>query len=122
MLRDLSKPIRTVVQWQLVATAALALGAGAWVGTHGALSAVLGGGVSVGAGLAAALVASFRRAHSAEGGLLSVLGAEVVKIGLIVVLLWIVLATYRDVVVLAFIGTFTATTLIFAMAFFVRDA
>jgi len=39
-----------------------------------------------------------------------------------IVLLLLALTMYRDIVVLAFIGTFTATALIFAMAFFVRDA
>jgi ATP synthase protein I len=62
------------------------------------------------------------KAESAGGVLLIALGAEAVKIGLIVVLLWLVLAMYREVVVLVFIGTFTATVLIFAMALFVRDA
>ena len=122
MLRDLSKPIRTVFRWQLLATVALALVAGIWAGAHGAFSALLGGSVSVFSGLAAAGVASLGKAESAGGVLLFALGAEAVKIGLIVVLLWLVLAMYREVVVLVFIGTFTATVLIFAMAFFVREA
>ena len=122
MLRDLSKPIRTVFRWQLLATAALTLVTGIWAGAHGAFSALLGGSVSIFSGLAAACVASLGKAESAGGVLLFALGAEAVKIGLIVVLLWLVLAMYRDVVVLVFIGTFTATVLIFAMALFVRDA
>jgi len=122
MLRDLSKPIRTVFRWQLLATAALTLVTGIWAGAHGAFSALLGGSVSIFSGLAAARVASLGKAESAGGVLLIALGAEAVKIGLIVVLLWLVLAMYREVVVLVFIGTFTATVLIFAMAFFVRDA
>ena len=122
MLRDLSKPIRTVFWWQLLATAALTLVTGFWAGAHGAFSALLGGSVSIFSGLAAACVASLGRAESAVGVLLFALGAEAVKVGLIVALLWLVLAMYREVVVLVFIGTFTATVLIFAMAFFVRDA
>ena len=47
--------------------------------------------------------------------------AEGVKIGLIVLLLWLVMATYRGVVVPVFIGSFIFTALFFAMAFFVRD-
>lgn len=121
MLRDLSKPIRTVLRWQLLATAALMLAAGAWVGILGALSAALGGAVSICAGLAAAVVASFHKAESAGGVLLSALGAEAVRIGLIVMLLWLVLANYDGVVVPAFIGSFLVTVLIFAMAFFVRE-
>jgi ATP synthase protein I len=121
MLPSLSKPIRTVLGWQLLATATLMLAAGVWEGIHGTLSAALGGAVSIGSGLAAAGVASFRKAESAGEVLLSALGAEAVKIGLIVILLCLVLVAYRDVVPLAFLGTFTATVLIFAMAFFVRE-
>ena len=122
MLRDLSKPIRTVLRWQCFATAAMMLVAGSWIGVHGAASAALGGAVSIFSGLVSAVVATLGKADSAGEVLLFALGAEAVKIGLIVILLWLVLATYRDVVVLAFIGTFTATVLIFTMAFFVRDA
>ena len=122
MLRDLAKPIRAVLRWQLLATAVLMLVAGFWVGAHGALSAVLGGLISIFSGLAAAVVASLGKADSAGGVLLSALGAEAVKIGLIVILLWVVLVNYENVVVAAFLGTFLATALIFAMAFFVHDA
>lgn len=122
MLRDLVKPIRAVLRWQLLATAVLMLAAGLWVGADGALSAALGGAISIVSGLAAAVVASLGKVDSAGGVLLSALGAEAVKIGLIVILLWLVFATYGGVVVLAFLGTFTVTVLIFAMAFFVRAA
>lgn len=122
MLRDLGKPIRTVLRWQLIAAAALTLVAGAYAGAHGALSAALGATVSIFSGLVSAAVASVARAGSAGGVVLAALGAEGVKIGLIVILLWLVFATYRDVVTTAFLGTFVATALIFAMAFFVRDA
>jgi hypothetical protein len=49
------------------------------------------------------------------------LRAEAVKIGLAVLLLWLVLVNYADAVVGALIATFVVTLLIFAMAFFVRD-
>jgi len=121
MLRSLSKPIRTVLRWQLIATLALTLIAAAVAGVHGALSAVLGGMVSVCAGLASGFVASLGKAESAGGVLIGALRAEGIKIGLIVLLLWLVLATYRDVVALAFFGTFMMTALIFSVAFVVRD-
>ena len=121
MLRGLGKSIRTVLRWQLLATAALMLVAGAWGGTHGALSAALGGAVSIFSGLASAVVATLGKAESAEGVLLSALRAEAVKIGLIVLSLWVVLAMYQDIVVPAFFGSFGVTILIFAMAFFVRE-
>ena len=124
MVRDtniLSKPFRTVLRWQLIATAALTLLAGLVAGAHGAWSAALGGAVSVCAGGVSAVVAAKGKSRSAGGILIGALQAEGVKIGLIVVLLWLVLATYRDVVAPVFIGSFLVTVLIFAMAFFVRE-
>lgn len=122
MQRALRKPVLTVLRWQLMATAALTLTAGALADSHGAVSAALGGSVSILSGTVSAAVASLGKADSAGGIVLAALGAEAVKIGLIVILLWAVLTNYGDVVVTAFLGTFLATALIFAMAFFVRDA
>ena len=110
-----------MLRWQLMAILALALLGGFWEGAHGAVSAVLGGAVSVCAGWASAVVAAKGKAQDAGGVLLGALRAEAVKLGLAVVLLWLVLATYSDVVVLAFLGSFMATILIFSMAFFVRE-
>ena len=121
MLRDLAKPIRTILRWQVVATAALTLLAWFLAGVHGALSAALGGAVSILSGLGSAVAASMGKAESAGGILLVVLRAEAVKLGLLVILLWLVLATYRDVVATAFLGSFVTTVLIFSMAFFVQD-
>ncbi len=117
----LSKPIRTVLRWQLLATVALALIAGVMAGAHGALSAALGGAVSVGAGWASARVATSGKADSAGGVLLTALKAEGVKLGVIAILLWLVLAAYSEVVVPVFLGSFMATVLIFSMALFVRE-
>jgi ATP synthase protein I len=121
MLRDLAKPIRTILRWQVMATAVLTLLAWFIAGVHGALSAALGGAVSILSGLGSAVVASMGKAESAGGILLAVLRAEAVKLGLIVILIWLVLATYQNVVAAAFLGSFVATVLIFSMAFFVRD-
>ena len=121
MMRALGKPIRTVFWWQLLATAVSMLVAGAWAGSHGVLSAALGGTVSIASGVVSAVVASLGKAGSAGGVVVAALTAEAVKIGLIVLLLWLVLAHYDRVVVIAFIGAFLVTVLIFAMAFFVRE-
>jgi ATP synthase protein I len=120
-LGTLRKPIRTVLRWQMIATAALTLAGGILAGVDGALSAALGGAVSVCAGWVAAVVASKGKAQSAGEVLIGALMAEGVKIGLIVVLLWLVLATYEGVVAPAFFGSFLVTVLIFGMAFFVRE-
>ena len=41
-LRQLSKPIRTVLAWQAAATLAMALAGAAFIGIHGAISAAAG--------------------------------------------------------------------------------
>jgi ATP synthase protein I len=81
----------------------------------------LGGAVSVAAGWASARVATTGKADSAGGVLVTALKAESVKLGVIAFLLWLVLATYSDVAVPVFLGSFMATVLIFSMAFFVRE-
>ena len=120
-LGSLRRPIRTVLLWQAVATAALTLAGGLLAGVDGALSAALGGGVSVVAGWVSAVVAARGKARSAGGVLVGALSAEAVKIGLIAILLWVVLATYENVVAPALLGSFVVTMLIFTMAFFVRE-
>jgi ATP synthase protein I len=117
----LPKPIRTVLRWQLIVTAALTLAGGILAGVDGALSAALGGAVSMSAGCASAVVASRGRAQNAGEVLARALAAEGVKIGLLVLLLWLVLATYEPLVASAFFGALIATILVFGMGFFVRE-
>ena len=120
MLRPLNRPIRTVLLWQLAATGMMVAVGGILAGGHGALSGAAGGTISVCAGLAAAGVAA-RGVKSAGGVLVGALTAEAVKIGLAVLLLWLVLANYAEAVVGAVLASFIVTMLIFGMAFFVRD-
>jgi ATP synthase protein I len=121
MLRRLGRPIRTVLKWQLAATAAIAAAAAGMAGEHGAISAAAGGLVSFIAGLAAAAVASTRGAKSAGGILIGALKGEALKIGLALFLLWLVLANYESAVIPAFLLAFVTTMVIFSMAFFVRE-
>lgn len=116
-----SRAIRTVLRWQLLATAVLAAVAGYVSGPHGALSAALGGLVSFTAGLAFAGVASLGRADSAGTAVIGALRAEAIKIVLIVLLLWLVMANYKSVVVIAFFGTFIVATVLFSAAALVRE-
>ena len=117
----LRKPVRTVLRWQLIATAVLTLAGGVLAGVDAAVSAALGGAVSICAGWVSAVVAARGKAQSAGEVLFGALRAEAVKIGLIVILLWLVLAAYEDVVAPALLGSFVVTVLIFTMAFFVRE-
>jgi ATP synthase protein I len=109
------------LRWQVIATAALTLLAGVLAGAHGAVSAALGGAISVSAGWASAKVAARGKENSAGGVLVTALKAEGVKLGVIAILLGLVLASYSEVVVSVFLGSFIATVLIFSMALFVRE-
>ena len=121
MFRRLTKPVRTVLRWQLAATALLAvIGAGV-AGQDGAISAAAGGVISIVAGIAAAFMASRSSAKSAGGLLLGAMRAEAVKIGLAVFLLWLVLSNWPGAHAALLVGTFAVTIVIFAMAFFVRE-
>ena len=117
-----SRPIRTTLRWQLIVSAALAVLAGLIWGIHGALSAALGGLANVTAGWAYGWLVTRRARQSAEQALVSMFRAEGVKILLIVVQLWVVLANYRDLVVASFLIAFVATVLVSATAIVVKDA
>jgi ATP synthase protein I len=121
MLRQLRKPVLTVLKWQLLATMALVLVSAFVSGRHGAVSALAGGAISITAGIAAALAASLGNARSPASVLLGALRGEAVKIGVALLLLWLVLTQYGDAVVGALIGSLVVTLLIFGMAFFVRE-
>ena len=121
MLRQLRKPVLTVLKWQLLATIALVLVSALVAGGHGAVSALAGGAISMAAGMVAARVASLGSARSAGSVLGSALRAEAVKLALGVALLWLVLTNYSEAVVGALVASFVITLLIFGMAFFVRE-
>lgn len=113
-------PFRTVLGWMVLATLAMAVIAWVWQGHHGALSALLGGFVSIASGAVFAWIAARGKSRTAGEALHTVIRAEVSKIALIVGLLWLVFAHYRQVVPGAFIGTFILTVVIFSMAIAVR--
>ena len=119
--RALGKPIVTVLKWQLIVAVVATLAAALVAGGHAAASAAAGGAISIVSGIAAALIAMLGRARSAGGVLVGALRAEAVKIGVALVLLWLVLANYPQAAVGVLLATFVVTMLIFSMAFFVRD-
>ena len=116
-----SAPVRVTLSWQVAATLAVALIAGVWAGIDGAVSAALGGLITVIAGIAFAAVVSARRAASAESTVVTMFAAEGVKIGAIIVLLWLVITTYRNLVAAAFFAAFVITVLLNRIAFMVRN-
>jgi len=121
MVRIHSAPFRTVLRWQVVTTAVVAIVTGLLAGVHGALSGALGGMVALVACLGFAIVTQIAKTPSIGTTLMTAFRAEGVKIGVSVVLLWLVLATYKQVVAVAFIGSFAISILVFSMAVFVRD-
>ena len=112
---------RPIIGLQVLCTAAATLLSAWFAGLHGAISAALGGSIGIIAGLAFAGLAARSQSKSAGEALYTALRAEAVKIVLMVVLLWIALATYRDVVAIGLIGSFIATVLIFTLAILVRE-
>jgi len=115
------KPYIAVLKWQALVTGGLALVAGLWAGGHGALSAVLGGLVNITAGVVYAVVVLRPKPATAGRTMTTLFRAEGSKILVILLQLWIVLATYRDVVLPAFIAAFVVTVLLSSVALFVRD-
>jgi ATP synthase protein I len=120
------KPIRTVLKWQLYATAASMLIAGLWMGSHGAASALAGGLINVVAGAVYGLVATYSsrkrdRTRTVGEALVGLMRAESAKIALIVIQLWLVLVYYKQLMLGPFFGTFVLTVIFFSMAIFVRE-
>lgn len=116
-----TRPYRAVLLWQAAATLIIAVAAGAWVGVHGALSAVLGGVINLSAGVVYAFVLAIAPPKSAGATIAAMFRAEAAKILVIIALLWLVLSTYHEAVLPALIAAFIVTVLLFRVALFVRD-
>lgn len=120
-----TKPIRTVLAWQVVVTAIIAAIAGIWAGRHGAASAMVGGLVNFAAGVAYAFLLGVglgkTRVPDAGTSLKAMFRAEMGKLLVILGGLWLALAMYTDIVLAAFFAAFVLTVVVFSMAFFVRD-
>jgi ATP synthase protein I len=115
------KPVRTVLRWQLYATATSLLIAGFLLGPHGAMSALFGGLINVTAGAVFGMLATHSRKRTVGETLVALMRAEAGKVVLIVVQLWLVLAYYKPLLFVPFFGTFALTVIFFSMAIFVRE-
>ena len=107
--------------WQAGATVVIAVLSGLLAGANGALSALLGGVVNISAVVVYAVVLGISNPSSAGATVAAMFRAEASKILVIILQLWLVLTTYKDVVPAAFFATFVITVLLFSMAFFDRD-
>ena len=118
------RKFRPVIGSQVLATIIAASIAARFAGIHAAISGVLGGLISITAGLVFVLMAARsaeRKGSSAWEVLFAALKAEAAKLFLAMVLLWLVLATYDEVVVAWLIGSFVVSILIFSMALLAGD-
>ncbi|HET9337907.1 MAG TPA: ATP synthase subunit I [Casimicrobiaceae bacterium] len=116
-----SKPIRMVLRWQALATLAIAAAAGLWAGGHAALSAALGGLVTLSSTVVYAFVLGLGPTATAGASIVTMMRAEGAKILVILLQLWLVLATYRDVVLAALFAAFAVTVLLFSTALLARE-
>jgi ATP synthase protein I len=116
-----SRPIRTVLCWQALASAACALVAALGSGGNAAWSAAMGGGVTVASTVAYALMLGAGEKSSAGASVATMLRAEAVKIVVVIGGLWVALTRFSGVVPLALFVTFVITVLLFRVAFLVRN-
>src|SRR5689334_10600305 len=116
-----SKPIRTVMGWQVIATAIITVAAGLFFGAHAAVSALLGGVVNQLADFAYGMMVSGGGIRTAGGTLRTLFRAEATRIVLIVLLLGGVLTSYQDVVHPVLFLSFVVSVIVFRAAILVRD-
>ncbi len=116
-----SRPMRTVMRWQIVATAVLGLLAWIFIGVHGAASAVLGGVINQVADLAYAMLVSGSRVRTAGNTLRALFRAEAARIVLIVLQMGWVLTTYKAVVHPVLFISFAVSVIVFRMAILVKE-
>jgi len=114
-------PAGRVAGWQLLASAAVAAGGAWWAGWQGVLSAFLGGMVNVTAGVVFATLVWLGRPETAAATVRTVLRAEAAKVAVIVLQLWLVLTSYREIGPGAFIAAFVCTVLVSQAAILIRD-
>jgi ATP synthase protein I len=115
------RKFRPVIGLQVLATIMIAFFAAWFAGVHGAVSAALGGLISIVAGLVFALLTGGNKVRSAGEVLLVALKAEAAKLFLAILLLWLVLTVYQEVVIVGLVGSFVVSILIFSMALFAGD-
>jgi len=113
--------MRIALLWQIVATAALGLLAGAYAGVHGAASAVLGGVINQVADLTFAMLVSGGRIRSAGNTLRTLFRAESARIVLIVLPMGWVLASYKGVAHMIFLTSFAVSVIVFRMAILIKE-
>ena len=119
MLEIKNKPLAVVLRIQFLFILATAIIFGYWLGVHGAISAILGGGVSFVSGMVFGLIISRHQGFLPGEVIKTALKAEILKISIIVILLWLIFKFYVSVIPTVFIGVFVLTVLLHSVALFV---
>ena len=114
-------PLGRVASWQLIASLGIAAVGGLWSGLHGALSGLLGGIVNISAIAVYAVLVRLGNVSSPGAAVRTMIRAEAAKIMVIVLQLWLVLTTYKDVVHAVFFSAFVVTVLVSTAAILIRD-
>ena len=107
--------------WQSCAGVVIGLLAAWWTGWQGFISGLLGSLVNVLGGVVFAMLVKIGRTTTAGGTLRTVLRAEAAKITVIVLLLWLVLKGYGEIVHAAFFAAFVAAVLVSQTAPLIRN-
>jgi ATP synthase protein I len=116
-----SRPIRTVLAWQALATLAGAAVSAIASGRAAAMSAALGGGITVVSTVVYALVLGIGGKATAGASVLTMLRAEGAKILVIFAGLWWALARVPGLRPLPMFATFVVAVLLFSAGFLARD-
>ncbi len=119
MLKIENKPLAAVLRIQFLFILVTAIIFGYWLGMHGAISAILGGGVNFVSGVVFGLIVSRHQGFLPDEVIKTALKAEVLKISVIVILLWLVFKFYLSVIPTVFIGVFVLTVLLHSVALFI---
>jgi ATP synthase protein I len=116
-----SRPIRTVLAWQALVTVAGAAVSAITSGRSAAMSAALGGGITVVSTAVYALVLGVGGKATAGASVLTMLRAEAAKILVIFAGLWWALTRMPDLRPLPMFATFVVAVLLFSAGFLARD-
>ena len=116
-----NRPLYIVLRVQLLVAIVVAVIVWYFLGMQGAISALLGGLVSVISSAAFAIIISRHKGYTAGETIRTALRAESVKIILTVSLLWLVFKFYENVNAPAFIGTFILAVLVYSFALLIAD-
>lgn len=117
-----NKSLNAALKAQIVVTVLAAIGVGIiYSSEHAAMSAMLGGLISVMPSAAYAMIVSHHKGYAAGDAIRTALRAEAVKIILTIMLLWIAFRFYVDVNAIALVATFIMVVLTYSAALFVSE-